>query len=78
MTITGHYNSNFFWTLWPATLVTSLYKHCEKDIDVIYAFDLGLTKEEQHVLLNLKKVEFMPMIETLQYTTHTRTSFPVF
>ena len=59
-------NSKYFKSC--LTLITSLYKHSDKDIDTIYVFDLGLTKEEQYVLLNMKKVEFIPMIEILQYT----------
>ena len=60
------------------TLITSLRKHSEKDIDVIYVFDLGLTEEEHHVLLNLEKVEFIPMKEILQYTRDIRITFPDF
>ena len=60
------------------TLITSLYKHSDKDIDNIYVFDLGLTKEEQYVLLNLKKVQFIPMIEILQYTRDIRSKFADF
>ena len=41
-------------------------------------FDLGLTKEEQHVLLNIKRVEFIPMVEILQYTQNKRLKFPEF
>ena len=37
-------------------------------MNVMYVFDLGLTQEEQHVFLNLKKVEFVLMIEISQYT----------
>ena len=61
-------NSKYFKSC--LTLITSLYKHSDKDIDTIYVFDLGLIKEEQHLLLNMKKVEFVPMIEILQYTRH--------
>ena len=43
-----------------------------------FLFDLGLTKEEQHVLLNFKKVEFIPMIEMLGYTRDKRITFPHF
>ena len=60
------------------TLITSLRKHSENDIDVIYVFDLGLTEEEQRVLLNLEKVEFIPMIEILKYTHSIRCTFPEF
>ena len=54
-------NSKYFRSC--LTLITSLYKHSDNDIDVIYVFDLGLTQEEQHILLNLKQVEFIPMTE---------------
>ena len=60
------------------TLITSLRKHSVKDIDVIYVFELGLTEDEQHVLLNLEKVEFIPMIEILQCTRDIRERFPEF
>ena len=61
-------NSKYFRSC--LTLITSLYKHSDNDIDVIYVFDLGLTQEEQHILLNLRKVEFIPMIEIcLLYTS---------
>ena len=69
-------NSKYFKSC--LTLITSLRKHSEKDIDVIYVFDLGLTEEEHHVLLNLEKVEFIPMIEILQYTQSIRCKFPDF
>ena len=69
-------NSKYFRSC--LTLITSLRKHSEKDIDVIYVFDLGLTEKEQHVLLNLEKVEFIPMIEILQYTQSRRCKFPEF
>ena len=57
------------------TLITSFYKHSENDINVTHVFYLGLTKEEQHILLNLKKLEFKPMIEILDYTSETRVRF---
>ena len=69
-------NSKYFKSC--LTLITSLYKHQDKDIDTIYAFDLGLTEEEQHILLNLKKVEFIPMIEILNYTRNIRSKFAEF
>ena len=69
-------NSKYFRSC--LTLITSLFKHSDKDIDVIYVFDLGLTEEEQHVLLNIKKVEFIPMMEILKYTHHIRVNFPEF
>ena len=69
-------NSKYFRSC--LTLITSLYKHSENDIDVIYVFDLGLTQEEQHILLNLRKVEFIPMIEIMQYTRSIRCKFPEF
>ena len=55
-----------------------IYKHSDNDIDVIYVFDLGLTQEEQYVLLNLKKVEFIPMIEIMKYTRDIRINFADF
>ena len=69
-------NSKYFRSC--LTLITSLYKHSDNDIDVIYVFDLGLTQEEQHILLNLRKVEFIPMIEIMQYTRDIRINFPDF
>ena len=69
-------NSKYFKSC--LTLITSFYKHYEKDIDVIYVFDLGLTQEEQHILLNLRKVEFIPRIEIMQYTRDVRINFPDF
>ena len=66
-------NSHYFRSC--LTLITSLRKHSEKDIDVIYVFDLGLTEEETHVLLSLEKVEFIPMVEILQYTQCLRYNF---
>ena len=60
------------------TLITSLRKHSDKDVDVIYVFDLGLTEDEQRFLLNLEKVEFIPMIEILQYTREIRETFTDF
>ena len=66
-------NSKYFRSC--LTLITSLYKHSDNDIDVIYVFDLGFTQEEQHMLLNLKKVEFIPMIEIMQYTRDVKINF---
>ena len=31
------------------TLITSFYKHPDKDIDTIHEYDVGLTDDEQHV-----------------------------
>ena len=55
-----------------------LLKHSNKDIDVIYVFDLGLTEGEQCVLMNINKVEFKPPIGLLQYTREIRDRFPDF
>ena len=43
-------NSKYFKSC--LTFITSVCKHSEKDIDAIYVFDLVLTEEEHHVLLN--------------------------
>ena len=37
-----------------------------------------MTKVEQHVLLNIKKVEFIPMVEILKYPHSIRCKFPEF
>ena len=41
-------------------------------------FDIGLTEEEQHALLNIKKEEFILMVEILQYTQDTISKIPEF
>ena len=69
-------NSKYFRSC--LTLITSLFKHSNNDIDFIYVFDLGLTHSEQNVLSTIKKVIFIPMIEILMYTHTIRTIFPEF
>ena len=60
------------------TLIALLCKHSYNYVDVIYVFDLGLTEDEQRVWLNLDKVEFIPMIEILQYARDIRDRFREF
>jgi hypothetical protein len=47
--------------------------YAEEDANETY---LGLTEEEQYVLMSIRKVEFILMIEILDYTRDIRVSFP--
>ena len=60
------------------TLITSLYKHSDNDIDTIYVFNLGLSEDEQCAFIKLKKVKFKSMLDILEYTKDIRINFPNF
>ena len=73
-------NSKYCKSCLQLTLITSLFKYSDNDIDKIYVFDVWLLKEKQHVLMNIQKVQVISIgaLEIIDYTLPIRVNVHVF